>query len=167
MHLFLWLPSPVYDTLSVGAYKLPNSYGLKGSGQTPSAQADSQQNLHPREGSFNQSYRARHPTDHTATPHQCTAQKAELSYGQVAYYELMQMRTNLLLKLLQNDVSFMLLESDAYWAKNALKEIADLKWPEYTYDMISASDEISPVSALQGKSATLVYIFAYLHSITE
>jgi hypothetical protein len=78
-----------------------------------------------------------------------TALNADLEYGQVAYYEMMELRTNLLLALLKNDVSFMLLESDAYWARNALQEINDLGWKENSYDMISASDAMVG-NSLQG-----------------
>jgi hypothetical protein len=74
---------------------------------------------------------------------------AELSYGQVAYYEAMELRTNLLMELLRNEVSFMLTESDAYWSKNALKEIADLKWDPESFDMISASNTMGS-DTLQG-----------------
>jgi hypothetical protein len=64
-----------------------------------------------------------------------------LEYGQVAYYELMAFRTMLLYELLRNDISFMVVESDAIWHRNALEEISNLKF-DWNFDMLSASDKI-------------------------
>jgi hypothetical protein len=75
--------------------------------------------------------------------------KAELSYGQVAYYEAMELRTNLLKELLKHDISFMLTESDAYWSRNVFKEMKELNWNVESFDMISASNTMGS-DTLQG-----------------
>jgi hypothetical protein len=70
-------------------------------------------------------------------PYERPTDQQELSYGQVAYFELMSFRTMLMHTLLQKNISFMIVESDAVWNRNALEEISKLDWD---FDMLSASD---------------------------
>ena len=70
-------------------------------------------------------------------PYERPTDQQELSYGQVAYFELMSFRTMLMHNLLENNISFMIVESDSVWNRNALEEISKLDWD---FDVLSASD---------------------------
>jgi hypothetical protein len=70
-------------------------------------------------------------------PYERPTDQEELSYGQVAYFELMSFRTMLMKHLLEQHISFMIVESDAVWNRNALEEISKLDWD---FDMLSGTD---------------------------
>ena len=72
-----------------------------------------------------------------------------ISSSQIAYHELMSLRTNLLYELLRNDIGFMIVESDAVWKRNVLLGIYDLQLGWKSFDVLSGSDKATS-NGLQG-----------------